>query len=254
MKVLEEQFPGLKLLSDVQSSAEGLPDNSSDNELVDDVLVWEYSDTSNSSNESEDGSEPESSGEESDVNSVEFADATDTAEMLTHVPTQPSTYGTDATNNRITDPAPDSSAQQTHGYNLRERNRSSVAIPACITTSDEPSVQEALKSSEAQNWIDAIQEEFSTITAADTYEETTEAPSRALPSGVILKLKRDAHGKPSRFKARLVARGNLQKVDERAYESRYAPVACFDLVRILLALSAAFGWSRHQIDVKGAFP
>ena len=70
---------------------------------------------------------------------------------------------------------------------------------------------------------------------------------------MILKVKRDQNGQPARLKARLVARGNLQAVDERAYESRYASVACFDLVRILLSLPTALDWDRQHVDAKGAF-
>lgn len=33
----------------------------------------------------------------------------------------------------------------------------------------------------------------------------------------------------------------------------YAPVACCELVRILLALQLQFRWSRHHVDVKGTF-
>lgn len=55
-----------------------------------------------------------------------------------------------------------------------------------------------------------------------------------------------------KFKSRLVARGNLQS-NTAPYTERYAPVACLDLVRILLVISAARDWDRCQLDVTGAF-
>lgn len=74
-----------------------------------------------------------------------------------------------------------------------------------------------------------------------------------LPTGTVLRLKLDEQGIPLKCKARLVARGNLQSNGLYTKENRYAPVVCFDLVRILVALSASFVWKRYQVDVKRAF-
>lgn len=126
-------------------------------------------------------------------------------------------------------------------------------LPTSITTSDEPSLKEALNSEESVYWKGAIEDEFQTVEDAGTYVDSTVPDKRPIPSGIILKLKRDFRGFTARFKARLVARGNLQYVEDNSYAARYAPVACFDLERILLSLSASFGWIRHQVDVKGAF-
>ena len=103
-------------------------------------------------------------------------------------------------------------------------------MPRLVTTRDDPSISEALNSSESTYWKGAIREEFATVTKAGTYVRDSKPPERALQSGIILKLKRDQDGHPARFKARLVARGNLQNVLGTSYANRYAPVACFDLV------------------------
>lgn len=147
--------------------------------------------------------------------------------MVTHVPMEPSKFGTDA----------DETDEQLQRYNYMPRNNK--AIPSVLSTADQPALKDALASTDAHFSAAAIQEEFDTITNANTHEEVSHSPRKALSSGVSLTVKRDQEGQPARLKARLLARGNLQAVDEGDYESHYAPVACFDLVRILLSLSTA---------------
>lgn len=73
-----------------------------------------------------------------------------------------------------------------------------------------------------------------------------------LPSGVILRLKRNPEGSPVRYKARLVARGNFQS-DAGDYTELYAPVECIEVLRILLSVAVSNIWAIEQLDVKGAF-
>ena len=128
-----------------------------------------------------------------------------------------------------------------------------TALPRDITTCDEPTLAVAMKSPKENEWQNAIEEEFKTLEKAGTWIKAKSFTKNFLPTGVVLRLKRDEHGLPSKFKARLVARGNLQMNDDYTQEKRYATVASFDVVRILVALSASFGCKRHQIDVKGGF-
>jgi hypothetical protein len=55
-----------------------------------------------------------------------------------------------------------------------------------------------------------------------------------------------------RNKSRLVAQGFSQK-EGVYYEETFAPVACLEAIRILLAFSVAKGFKLHQMDVKSAF-
>jgi hypothetical protein len=55
-----------------------------------------------------------------------------------------------------------------------------------------------------------------------------------------------------RNKSRLVAQGFSQK-EGIDHEENFAPVACLEAIRILLALSVAKGFKLHQMDVKSAF-
>ena len=230
----EKRFPGL--------STRATSPSSHNNDRVVEISDDEMLDSTYTSYESNDEIE-------NDTNAPEpaYPGTLVTQEELTHVPPGPSTHGEESTANGQGENATGAS----HGYNLRSRTH--MALPGEISTTDDPSVKVALDSPEAQYWKNAIEEEFQTIEDSGTYEVATEVSDRPIPSGVILRMKRDAEGRPARFKARLVARGNLQYVRDSSYASRYAPVACFDLVRVLLVLTASFGWSRHQVDVKGAF-
>lgn len=130
-------------------------------------------------------------------------------------------------------------------YELRKTNPVDYAyhlLPNGLSTSDEPTLKEAFTSPECNIWRDAIQEEFSTLHEAKTWKEENTVPSDAeiIPSGIILRLKRNESGNPSRFKARLVCRGNMQKGPISNLE-KYAPVACIESVRLLLPLSVCFG-------------
>lgn len=184
-------------------------------------------------------------------------------EALSYIPAQPSTFGQEDSQPTATDPAdqeeeqeaehPTPSSRQTATpHNLR--SRATVTIPS-ITTPDEPTLSQAFQSDEASLWKESIEEEFETLHKAETWREATaeDKPNNIIPSGVILKVKRNEDGQASRFKSRLVARGNLQKNSSTSYAELYAPVAPFELVRILLLLSTAFNWSRYQLDIKGAF-
>ena len=68
----------------------------------------------------------------------------------------------------------------------------------------------------------------------------------------MYKVKRDEHNAIVKHKARLVARGFVQR-EGIDFEEVFAPVACMESVRLLLALAAAKDWHVHHLDVKSAF-
>lgn len=144
-----------------------------------------------------------------------------------------------------------------HSYSLRPRKQVDYALPALprsITTTDEPTLSQAMQSPERPLWMAAIDEEFQTLSKNNSWTEEKETGSSnsPLPSGIILKVKRDEMGIPARFKARLVVRGNLQESSNHASDL-YAPVACMELVRIMLSLSITREWCCDHIDIKGVF-
>jgi hypothetical protein len=68
----------------------------------------------------------------------------------------------------------------------------------------------------------------------------------------VWKNKEGEKGKVVRNKSRLVAQGFSQK-EGIDYEETFAPVACLEAIRILLAFSVAKRFKLHQMDVKSAF-
>ena len=193
-------------------------------------------------------------------------------DKVTYVPAQPSVFGETITegstnhNESLVEKVNADGEQPVDGqdisrpssqYNLRQRSRidyTFVAQTDMMNSSDELKVSTAFNSHDKHKWIVAIHEEFETLQHNKTWTNGGIPPqgARILPSEIILKIKRDPMGKPARFKARLVARGKFQ-ADPIDYTELYAPVACIEMVRILLSVAVAKSWSIDQLDVKGAF-
>jgi hypothetical protein len=75
---------------------------------------------------------------------------------------------------------------------------------------------------------------------------------RAITLKWVFKLKRDEVGAIIKHKARLLARGFLQR-EGIDFDDAFAPMAWMESVRLLLALVAQDGWRVHHMDVKSAF-
>ena len=68
----------------------------------------------------------------------------------------------------------------------------------------------------------------------------------------VYKVKRDERGAVVKYKARLVARGFVQR-EGIDFEEVFAPVARMESVRLLLAMAVAKDWCVHHLDIKSAF-
>ncbi|WVZ95085.1 LOW QUALITY PROTEIN: hypothetical protein U9M48_040890 [Paspalum notatum var. saurae] len=103
-----------------------------------------------------------------------------------------------------------------------------------------------------ENWRQAMLEEMSSIQENQTWE-LVDPPANCRPIGLkwVYKVKRDERGKVVRHKARLVARGFMQR-EGIDFEEVFAPVARMESVRLVLALAATRGWNVHHMDVKSA--
>lgn len=123
--------------------------------------------------------------------------------------------------------------------------------PICLVAGEEPaSFSEAAAQ---QCWLRAMQEELAAIDANDTWVLVEPPPGqRPISLRWVFKLKKDPTGIIVRYKARLVAKGYVQRAGID-FEEVFAPVARFDLVRLLTALAAHHGWEVHHMDVKSAF-
>ena len=143
--------------------------------------------------------------------------------------------------------------------------RSAINFP--ITTSDSPSMREAMNATkdEVELWRRAIDAELLTlekksawVKIGSTRNPTTRFRTRGpkgeiiLPTHVVLKIKRDEMGNPEKFKARVVAGGNFQ-IQGKDYDSVYAPVVDFTMVLTVLCIIVHYDWYKYQVDIKAAF-
>ena len=116
---------------------------------------------------------------------------------------------------------------------------------------DEPvNYDQACKEKE---WRSAMESEIKSIEKNNTWVLTNLPPgNKAIDLKWVYKLKKDTSGNIVKHKARIVAKGYVQKhgVD---FEEIFAPVTRLETVRLLLALSAKHGWEVHHMDVKSAF-
>lgn len=119
---------------------------------------------------------------------------------------------------------------------------------------EEPiSFEEAVNSKDANQWIQAMENEYDSLIKNDTWSLTTLPEGRNLIKNKwIYKVKLRIDGSVDRYKARLVVKGCSQRegVD---YSETFSPVARLDSIRLILALAAENDLEMSHIDVKTAF-
>lgn len=118
---------------------------------------------------------------------------------------------------------------------------------------DPTSYDEAMRSSDRNNWQQAIQSELKALKDMGVYRLVT-LPDGVKPIGCrwVFTTKRDAFGNVLQWKARLVAQGFTQRAGID-YTETFAPVARMQAVRLLCALAALLGGELHSADVDTAF-
>ncbi|RVW85181.1 Retrovirus-related Pol polyprotein from transposon TNT 1-94 [Vitis vinifera] len=119
---------------------------------------------------------------------------------------------------------------------------------------DDPiNFQQAMKSSNSQKWIEAMNEEYKSMQDNKVWE-LVPLPVGTKPIGCkwIFKTKRDSNGNVERYKARLVAKGFTQK-EGIDFKETFSPVSTKDSFRIIMALVAHYDLELHQMDIKTAF-
>ena len=137
-----------------------------------------------------------------------------------------------------------------------EGERAICLAAAILTTPDDgdpTSYEEAMASEIREQWIDATLNEWTSLIENETFELIDEIPPGIKPIGSrwVYKLKRNADGsfKP---KVRLVIKG-YQQTPGIDFGETYAPVSKLASFRMLLAISTAYGWDIHHMDVVTAF-
>lgn len=112
----------------------------------------------------------------------------------------------------------------------------------------------ALTSSDAKQWKDAIDAEYSQLVKRGVFEKVDNLPpgKRAIGSKVVLKEKLDEYGCHTKFKARIVAKG-FSQIPGIDSTDTFLSVAKFTSLHIFLTLAAILDYEIHQIDIIGAY-
>ncbi len=110
----------------------------------------------------------------------------------------------------------------------------------------------ARKSRQREEWRQSMHDEYQSLIEMGTWQLVPREPGmKTIGSMWAFRIKENEDGTVSRFKSRLVARGDQQRED--SYSEIFAPVIKFVTLRILLALVAALDLECHQCDVSNAY-
>lgn len=117
-----------------------------------------------------------------------------------------------------------------------------------------PSLEQALKGPNADEWRKAMEEEKTQMRKYAVYEEVDDVPpgKRVVDTKWVLKEKRDEHGNLIRRKARLTGRGFMQTAGID-FDETFAPIARPETWRTLIVLALRDSWHIIQMDVVAAF-
>ena len=119
--------------------------------------------------------------------------------------------------------------------------------------SEPKTYKQALKHPNAEQWKDAMKEEYSALMKHHTWDLVDLPEGRNLVGCKwVYKAKQNADGDIDRYKSRLVAQGYSQEAGVD-YDEVFAPVAQYKSIRTVLAISNQFDLEIHQMDVKSAF-
>ena len=128
-------------------------------------------------------------------------------------------------------------------------------IAAAIRESegDPKTVSEAQSRPNWPSWKEAMDREIKTLEVAGTWKTVPRPPGKNIVgSKWVFKLKHKADGSIDKYKARLVARGFTQ-IYSMDYFDTFSPVARLASFRVLMALTARFGWELEAFDFNAAY-
>ena len=135
------------------------------------------------------------------------------------------------------------------------------AFAAKVQSEDFPTYHDILRMSgeERAKWIESMDVEMSDLVERDAFElvkraEVIKAGHKVVKSMWAFRRKRKPDGSVSRYKARLVVRGDLQKQFYNfTTNDTFAPVVEWSTVRMLFSLGVLNDWKTASIDFKSAF-
>jgi len=110
-----------------------------------------------------------------------------------------------------------------------------------------------MASPDRELWMEAMNDELRSLETRETYD-VVEKPAgvKIISLKWVYAYKTDEEGRVVRHKARVVAKGFMQR-EGIDYTEVYAPVCTAPTRRTVLALAAQHGWHVHHVDVKTAF-
>uniref|UniRef100_A0ABD2WT57 Integrase catalytic domain-containing protein n=1 Tax=Trichogramma kaykai TaxID=54128 RepID=A0ABD2WT57_9HYME len=145
------------------------------------------------------------------------------------------------------------------GYKISNvTNRKANSAWACMMEAVEQDIEptnfhDAVNCSNSDNWIQAMQEEMKAFEENQTWKLVhPPAGKHVIDNRWVLRIKYKPDGTVDRYRARLVARGMLQRA-EIDYEETFSPVARYDSIRALIAIAANERLTLGQFDIKSAF-
>ncbi len=130
---------------------------------------------------------------------------------------------------------------------------SSAVVQSAAGAEAPTNLKQAQASTEWPQWQQAMEEEMRSLQQLEVYDEVQRPNDRKpISTKWVFTRKKDGEGKVVRYKARLVARGFVQK-QGLDFDQIFSPVARIQTIRLLLAYAAQYRLHCHTIDIKTAF-
>lgn len=126
-------------------------------------------------------------------------------------------------------------------------------LAGLIESGDPLTVQEALKSAHANDWKQAMRDEYFALIDNDTWTLVNKPKDKKIVSCKwVLKTKYQSDGNVERRKARLVARG-FSQVPGIDFNETFSPVVRMSSVRMIMGLAVEYGLKVQQFDFVNAY-
>ena len=118
---------------------------------------------------------------------------------------------------------------------------------------DPISYHDVLSWDDREKWEEACRSELETFKRMEVFEEVKKPNDhKIIGCKWVFRYKLGPDGQIRKYKVRLVVQG-FSQIKGIDYNETFLPVTKFNLIRLLLALSACFDWEIHQMNVKSAF-
>ena len=150
------------------------------------------------------------------------------------------------------DPSPQAALLTFATLYMLEAHQTEFAFTTGFNPIEPKTQRDAMNSPQSDEWKQAEEIELKTIWDMGTFE-VVDRPLDIplLPSIFAYCVKCNKDGSISKFKARLVARGDLQTEDE--YSTTFAPTSRFTAIRTIISLACEEQMTLKHWDIAGAF-